>query len=241
MLRVIKFLKDALLVVPITLIFQPIAKYLAFIYYYNKLIIWIYKNQKSIAFKDFYKPIRDYNKRFKLYEYIQGLHQLTHQPIHYLEFGVAAGTSFKWWLATNQDASSRFFGFDTFEGLPEDWGTYDKGAMSAHMPVINDERGNFYKGLFQDTLLPFIKENSALLHADVVKVIHMDADLYSATAFTLAQLYPFLHKGDIILFDEFSVAMHEFKAYDEFINNYYIKLTPIGSVNNFYQTAFIVG
>jgi O-methyltransferase len=55
----------------------------------------------------------------------------------------------------------------------------------------------------------------------------MDADLYSATIFTLSQLYPFLHKGDIIMFDEFNVAMHEFKAYDEFTSNFYINLSPL--------------
>ena len=68
----------------------------------------------------------------------------------------------------------------------------------------------------------------------------MDADLYSATIFSLSQLYPFLKKGDIILFDEFNVAMHEFKAYLEFTSNFYIRLKPIAAVNNFYQTAFVV-
>ena len=42
------------------------------------------------------------------------------------------------------------------------------------------------------------------------------------------------------MFDEFSVAMHEFKAFDEFVNNFYIKLVPIAAVNNFYQIAFEV-
>jgi len=112
--------------------------------------------------------------------------------------------------------------------------------MSSNMPQIDDQRGHFIKGLFQDTLTAFIKEKNALLNQSTKKVIHMDADLYSATAFALSQLYPFLHKGDLILFDEFSVAMHEFKAYDEFVHNFYINLKPIASVNNFYQTVFEV-
>jgi ASC-1-like (ASCH) protein len=68
----------------------------------------------------------------------------------------------------------------------------------------------------------------------------MDADLYSATIFTLSQLYPYIKKGDIILFDEFNVPLHEFKAYKEFIEAFYIKLKPVAAVNNFYQTAFVV-
>jgi signal peptidase I len=54
------------------------------------------------------------------------------------------------------------------------------------------------------------------------------------------QLYPYLQKGDLIFFDEFSVPTHEFKAFDEFTQTCYIKLKPIAAVNNFYQTAFVV-
>ncbi|MES2479821.1 MAG: TylF/MycF/NovP-related O-methyltransferase [Bacteroidota bacterium] len=240
MLRIIKFFKDALLIFPLTMIFQPIARYMAFIYYYNRLIVWIYKNKSKVEFKDFYSPFRNYEKRLNLYKFVSDKYSLNSIEINYLEFGVASGSSFKWWLVNNTNQKSSFSGFDTFEGLPEEWGTYDKGAMSSTIPVINDERGSFFKGLFQDTLVNFIEANSTKLKSDTQKVIHMDADLYSATAFTLSQLYPFLRKGDVILFDEFSVAMHEFKAYDEFINNFYVKLTPIASVNNFYQTAFVV-
>lgn len=240
MLQIIKFLKDFLLVFPITLIVQPISKYLAFIYYYNKLILWIYSNKKNVAFKDFYTLTRDYSKRFTLYDHLKNTYNLNTTPILYLEFGVAAGNSFKWWLANNTATNSSFYGFDTFEGLPENWGSFDKGAMASSIPVINDTRGHFIKGLFQDTLSTFIKENINNLKSDCKKIIHMDADLYTATSFTLSQLYPFLNKGDIILFDEFTVAMHEFKAYDEFVTNFHVKLTPIASVNNFYQTAFIV-
>jgi O-methyltransferase len=240
MLRIIKFLKDALLILPFTLIFQPMSRYMAFIYYYNRLIIWIYKNKKNVEYKDFYSPFRNYNKRLDLYSYISDKYNLQNVEVNYIEFGVASGSSFKWWLVKNTNSASTFSGFDTFEGLPEDWGTYDKGAMSSNIPIINDSRGEFFKGLFQDTLVNYIEQKKVRLTSNVQKVIHMDADLYSATAFTLSQLYPYLKKGDLIFFDEFSVAMHEFKAYDEFVNNFYIKLKPIGSVNNFYQTAFIV-
>ena len=112
--------------------------------------------------------------------------------------------------------------------------------MSFAMPQVSDPRGKFLKGLFQDSLPGFIRENSELLYSNAQKVILMDADLYSATIFTLSQLYPTLHKGDVIMFDEFSVAMHEFKAYTEFVANFYVNLKPIVAVNNFYQVGFEV-
>ncbi len=68
----------------------------------------------------------------------------------------------------------------------------------------------------------------------------MDADLYSSTIFVLTQLYPYLQPGDIILFDEFNVPLHEFKAFNEFTKAFYIELKPLGAVNNYLQVAFVV-
>ena len=72
------------------------------------------------------------------------------------------------------------------------------------------------------------------------KIIHLDADLFSATIFALSQLYPYLEKGDIIMFDEFSVYDHEFMAFKIFTESCYVNLQPIAAKNNFYQAAFEV-
>jgi len=65
----------------------------------------------------------------------------------------------------------------------------------------------------------------------------MDADLYTSTLFVLTSLSHILEKGDILIFDEFNVPMHEFKAFSEWTASYYIKYEVIGAVNNFYQVA----
>lgn len=205
------------------------------------MILWIYSNKKGLLLNDFFSIKRDYQKRYKLYATLATHFKLSSEPITYLEFGVAHGASFQWWMNENKNPSATFFGFDTFEGLPENWGGfYAKGDMKAEVPIIEDKRGQFIKGLFQDTLNKFIEEKRTLLLSEQRRIIHMDADLYSATLFTLSQLYPFLKKGDIILFDEFNVPMHEFKAYTEFTASFYVNLKPVAAVNNFYQTAFIV-
>lgn len=240
MLRIIKFIKDALLAFPLTLIFYPLSRFFSFIYFYNKLILWIWKNKSGIKSHDFYTPIRNYNKRYKLYEDVLTIYNLKNNDIIYLEFGVASGASFKWWLSHNINRQSHFFGFDTFEGLPEKWGSFDKGSMSYNIPKIEDSRAEFIPGLFQDSLSNFIHKQSSKIERASRRIIHMDADLYSATIFSLSQLWPFLKQGDLILFDEFTVAKHEFKAYDEFVNNFYIKLRPVAAVNNFYQICFEV-
>jgi O-methyltransferase len=241
MFRVVKFLKDLLFRVPFLLIFQPFSKLFAFLSYFNKLTIWVYRNKKGLIFSDFFSPVRDYQKRFKLYEAVANHFELDKKEIVYLEFGVAAGSSFKWWLEKNNNTQSQFFGFDTFTGLPEDWGGfYNKGDMSADVPALNDKRGRFVKGLFQDTMSGFIETNKERLTNAPKRVLHMDADLYTATIFALSQIYPYLKKGDFIFFDEFNVALHEFKAFCDFTSAFYVKLKPVAAVNNFYQTAFIV-
>lgn len=241
MFRVVKFIKGILLVFPLTLIFYPFSRLFIFLFHFNKMILWIYKNRSGLILNDFFSIKRDYSKRYRLYSALVTHFKLEAEPITYMEFGVAHGASFQWWLKENKNSSSAFFGFDTFEGLPENWGGfYSKGDMKADVPQFSDSRGKFIKGLFQDTLNRFIEETRPLLSSAQRRVIHMDADLYSATFFALSQLYPFLRKGDIILFDEFNVPMHEFKAYIEFTASFYVKLKPVAAVNNFYQAAFVV-
>ena len=151
---------------------------------------------------------------------------------------MADGHSFNWWMTANTHPASRFYGFDTFTGLPENFGPYKKGTFDTgnKMPAIKDERGKFYQGLFQQTLPGFLKsfDNSRKL------IVMLDADLYTATLFTLTSLAPFLKKDDIIFFDEFVVPTHEFMAYQHFINSYYCNLELIGAANNYYFVAFKV-
>jgi O-methyltransferase len=204
-------------------------------FWMTKLSKWVNDN-KNIGFNDF--PCKwDYNKRFDLYKYIIKKENLQN-AINYLEFGVADGHSFKWWMTENENGESRFHGFDTFTGLPEDFGPYKKGtfANSHNIPEIKDERGKFYQGLFQQTLPSFLKS----FNNDRKNVIMLDADLYTATLFVLTSLAPFLKKEDIIFFDEFAVPTHEFMAYQQFIGSYYFELELIGAANNYYFVAFKV-
>ena len=204
-----------------------------FLGHLSQLSRWI-ANNNDIAFTSFPNKNFDYTNRKLLHQYLLE-NEIGDEPIDYLEFGVAQGKSFRWWIANSKHPDSRFYGFDTFTGLPEDWGPFKKGAMSngSEPPKIDDPRGEFFTGLFQQTLYPFLKKYPL----ERKKVIHLDADLYSATWFVLASLSPYLKKGDLILFDEFNVPLHEFKAFKEWSESFYIDYTVIGEVNNFYQMA----
>ena len=97
--------------------------------------------------------------RIALYDRIKDDFSLDNRPIDYLEFGVYEGRSFKKWLSLNSHADSRFFGFDTFVGLPEKWDWCEKGHFSTDgkVPECNDSRSKFVKGIYQNSLMPFLQ------------------------------------------------------------------------------------
>lgn len=157
-----------------------------------------------------------YEKRHAFYTYVYN-RVLGKVPLDYLEVGVASGESFRFWLALSKHPESRFFGFDSFEGLPENrQADSPKGAYSTggQVPQVDDGRAAFVKGLFQETVdafsLGFRPQNRL--------VLHMDADLYSSTLFVLMAMNRHIRPGTLILFDAFTARRFtdEFAALEDF-------------------------
>jgi O-methyltransferase len=125
--------------------------------------------------------------------------------------------------------------------LPEDWHFFKKGAFSYGIPFMEDSRGTFIKGLFQNTVYKFLQNwGRETDHHVFTRILHLDADLYSSTLFALTSLAPYLREGDILFFDEFNIPNHEFAAWNDFVRSYYIQYEVLGAVNNFYQVAIRV-
>ena len=112
-------------------------------------------------------------------------------------------------LFTNADA--RFFGFDSFQGLPEDWIEKQKEHFSTEgkAPNIRDPRVNFVTGYFQNTVPDFLSSH----RFQTPVLVQFDADIYSATLFLLTTLWHHIPEY-YFLFDEFfpdeAVAMYDF-------------------------------
>ncbi len=232
----IRYIKITFISLRLHVFFNLFSGFFSNLNYLSKLSAWANKNRK-IEYNDF--PSKwNYEKRYPLYQWVLEKENLVINPVNYLEFGVAGGQSFRWFLSQITNPGSRFYGFDTFTGLPEDFGVYKKGMFNnnTQAPLINDKRVQFYQGLFQQTLPGFLKE----LDNSKRNIIMMDADLYSATLYVLTSLAPFLKKDDIIFFDEFAVPTHEFKAFHDFVQSYYINLKLIAAANNYYFAAFKV-
>lgn len=199
------------------------SRVMEFISNYVNLLNWLHgKANKGLR--------RDYNLRYNLYEEILKIIGIS-KPIDYYELGVNKGKALKWWL-TNVNFDSRFYGFDTFEGLPEDFGSHKKGSMS-NVSNIEDNRVKFIKGMFQDTLHKFL---SSTEHSRR-KVVHFDADLFTSTICGLFAFQPYLKQGDILIFDEFNVPNHEWKAFNIWVQTFNIEYKIIGNRNNYLQIS----
>lgn len=156
---------------------------------------------------------------------------IKNESIDYLEFGVYQGGSIKEWSRINLDIESKFYGFDTFTGLPENWfSQFPKGAFDAGgvVPSIEDKRITFYKGLFQDTLPNFLKNFSRRSKL----VVFIDADLYSSTLYVLTNIHPLLREGDILMFDDFLDPVGEFKAFIDYTSCHRFYPSPIATMKN---------
>ena len=147
---------------------------------------------------------------------------------YYLEFGVFKGQTLRF-MASRKPAAE-FHGFDSFEGLPEDWHGFNlaKNAFSVggKLPDV-PSNVTLHKGWFSDSL-PKWRE----AHSGSVAFMHIDCDLYSSTVDILTYLADRIQPGTIILFDEYfnypNWENHEYKAWQEFIGKYHVSYEYLG-------------
>lgn len=161
------------------------------------------------------------------------------QSIDYLEFGVFEGASVRFWIAANQNAESRFIGFDSFEGLPEDWHSDQrKGAFSTggKLPEIADSRVSFVAGWFQKSLRRFL----ASYQPQDRLVIHIDCDLYSSTLYCLTALDPVISTGTLVVLDDFFDALHVYRALTDYCSAYMREYKILAHTPEIGQAAIMI-
>jgi len=193
----------------------------------------------NVQFREFVRALQRaprFPERLEMYEWLNR-EWLKGAAVDYLEFGVFEGESLRSWCRFNQNTGSRFFGFDSFEGLPEDW-TPNKpaGTFRTDLPSIDDPRCQLVKGLFQDSLYPFL--DGFRPHGRLV--VHIDSDLYSSALFCLAALNRWLVPGSLVIFDEFWDLENEFAAFCDWSRASYKQCAGIASTSLNRQVAVTV-
>ncbi len=134
----------------------------------------------------------------------------------YLEFGVYQGNS----MMAMQEATRRaglervrFFGFDSFAGLPSEaeWdGPWSEGEFRSDIEFtrkrlteggVDWDRTELIKGFFSDTLTPELRQQHGLEKASLIMV---DADLYTSSRDALAFCEPLIRDTAALFFDDWN-------------------------------------
>lgn len=154
----------------------------------------------------------------------------------WLEFGVYKGADI---TVIADHAPGTVYGFDSFEGLPEDWTfSQKKGRFSLDgmVPAGMPKNVELIKGWFDDTLPAFLES-----HPDPVAFLHIDSDLYTSAKTVLTLLESRIVRGTIILFDDFinypEWKNGESKAFFEFIEATHRKYSYIGFASAHHSVA----
>lgn len=158
------------------------------------------KNETFEYFKDHFKRsvlITD-NNEIRKYAINNALSRDKNSEFFYLEFGTYTGTSANMF----SQYVKKFYTFDSFEGLSNDWlGRFDrtKGSFNLNkkLPKLNSNVEPII-GLVEDTLDDFLDT-----HKPQINFIHFDFDIYEPTKFALSKLKPYLLKNAILIFDDF--------------------------------------
>jgi hypothetical protein len=172
---------------------------------------------------------RRLGKRGLLHWLIASLGQ---KPIDYFEFGVMSCKTFNRIVEWTGNADARFYGFDTFDGLPQPWvslrtdgslkvGRGEGDLKAVYPPAVYDDRATLFRGLFQETLPEALgRAFPSGRIASRPMVLNVDSDLYSSALYVLTSMHPLIRSGDYVYFDEFFDVLNEFAAFNDYIRSY---------------------
>ena len=147
------------------------------------------------------------------------LKNITLEDGEIMEFGIYKGGTINYIAKKNKNKI--IYGFDSFEGLPEDWRYgFSKGKFTLDKQIPKLERNiKIYTDLFENSIPKFIEDKKNKL--GLISFIHIDCDLYSSTKLIFSLLKNQIGRGTVIVFDEYfnypGWEKGEFLAFKEFI------------------------
>jgi hypothetical protein len=154
-----------------------------------------------------------------------------------LEFGVYEGRTLR--VITAARRNQQVFGFDSFQGLPEDWRSGLPAGTFATDKLPDIPGAELVVGLFADTLPDFLAH-----HPGPVSFLHVDADLYSSAVTVFTHVGPRLRPGSVIVFDEYfnypGWQRHEHRAWQEFAAASAVEFEYVAYTGNNEQVALVI-
>lgn len=154
-----------------------------------------------------------------------------------LEFGVYKGRTLH--VIATARGNQQVFGFDSFQGLPEDWRSGLPAGTFATDNIPDIPGAELVVGWFADTLPDFLAH-----HPGPVSFLHVDADLYSSAVTVFTHVGPRLRPGSVIVFDEYfnypGWQRHEHRAWQEFVAAAALEFQYVAYTGNNEQVALVI-
>lgn len=152
-----------------------------------------------------------------------------------LEFGVYKGHTINL-IAKYVD---KVYGFDSFEGLPENWhGDIKRGHFAVEgLPQVASNV-ELIKGWFNESIPEFITD---VIDEASISLLHVDCDLYSSTKTIFENLGDRVNPGCVMIFNEYfnypGWQNGEYLAFQEFVAHYKLNYEYICYNKNHEQVA----
>lgn len=158
----------------------------------------------------------------------------------YMEFGVYKGDSLNHIAkrVSGLDGGALIFGFDSFQGLPQDWwSNLPEGSFRVDELPSVESNVRLVKGWFDETLPKFVEDRVG----QKASFVHVDCDLYSSARTVLSLLRKLDLNGAVLVFDEYfnypGWQNHEFKAFQEYVKECRVKYKYLGYCRRSEQVA----
>jgi len=149
-----------------------------------------------------------------------------------LEFGVFKGHSLRF-IASRTSATVH--GFDSFQGLPDDWTHFQKKGrfdLGGQVPAFEERNVQIHEGWFSDTVPSFLARETG-----PIRFLHLDCDLYSSTKEVLDGLSPRIVSGTVIVLDDYlnypAWREHQYRAFQEFVSRQALSYRYLGFASSY--------
>lgn len=200
-------------------------------------VIW---ERATLDSAQYIEPFLDkallFRKKEELWDYT--ISQIEQSDGLFLEFGVFKGASINFMASRLKHVT--FHGFDSFEGLQEDWSGHfaRKGTfnLSGNLPKV-EPNVSLIKGWFNNTLPAFLEEQES-----PITLLHVDCDTYESAYYVLDELGGRLRPGSLVIFDEHhgypNWRKGEFHAWQQACEKFNIEFSYLGFSQ--YQALVII-
>ena len=163
----------------------------------KQILFSMAKEDSAIFVQSYIKNVMIFDSKEEIWDY--SINEIKKKKSGYcLEFGVYKGTSINYFSQSLKDFN--FIGFDSFEGLAEEWkGSYQQAghfSVGGKIPRVN-HNCELIKGFFDQKISQKVET------LNQVEFVHIDCDTYPSTKIVLREIEAVLKPGLLILFDDY--------------------------------------